>query len=654
MKKLKIKINRKESIPLIRVHSLVVGSGAAGLNAAVQLKLNGIADVMIITEGLEKGTSINTGSDKQTYYKMAFYGKDVDSPVLMAETYFAGGSMHGDLALIEAAVSGRAFMNLVNLGVPFPRDKYGQFVGYKTDHDPRQRATSIGPYTSREMCRALIRKVKELKIPVLEDRNAVEMIVIDEGDKKRTAGVVAVTGKGEFEIFEAENLVFAVGGPGGLYATSVYPSVHTGAIGIALMAGAKARSLPESQYGLASTKFRWNVSGTYMQVIPRFISTEQDGKTGEREFLSDYFESKGKMNSMVFLKGYQWPFDSRKVRGGSSLIDILVYIENVVKKRRVFLDFRKNPEGFAFDQLSEEAYQYLKNSEALLSSPIERLRKMNPAAIELYSEHGIDITKEPLEIAVCAQHNNGGLAADHWWQSENITHLFPVGEVNGSHGIYRPGGSALNSGQVGAFRAAEFIANRYVAATLNKKAADKKAVEIISKLREWLKKGNEDGVNWREEREIFQKRMSRAGAHIRAVNEVRIAVKEGWEQYKKLENKGCRCKSAKDVVEALRNRHLCFAHAVYLDAIKFAIESGVGSRGSSLVLSEKGIEIFDKLPADWLMEKENESFREKVQETVVLPSGEILHEWKQRRPIPECSGWFETSWAAFRNGEIYK
>jgi hypothetical protein len=36
------------------------------------------------------------------------------------------------------------------------------------------------------------------------------------------------------------------------------------------------------------------------------------------------------MNSMVFLKGYQWPFDSRKVIGGSSLVDILVYIETVL------------------------------------------------------------------------------------------------------------------------------------------------------------------------------------------------------------------------------------------------------------------------------------------------------------------------------------
>jgi succinate dehydrogenase / fumarate reductase, flavoprotein subunit len=43
----------------------------------------------------------------------------------MAETYFAGGSMHGDLALVEASLSARAFLHLVNLGVPFPATPTG-------------------------------------------------------------------------------------------------------------------------------------------------------------------------------------------------------------------------------------------------------------------------------------------------------------------------------------------------------------------------------------------------------------------------------------------------------------------------------------------------------------------------------------------------
>jgi len=72
IKNLSISANGENyKIPLTNVHTLILGSGAAGLNAAAQLKLNGVEDLLIITEGLDMGTSINTGSDKQTYYKLS-------------------------------------------------------------------------------------------------------------------------------------------------------------------------------------------------------------------------------------------------------------------------------------------------------------------------------------------------------------------------------------------------------------------------------------------------------------------------------------------------------------------------------------------------------------------------------------------------------
>ncbi len=175
-----------------RVNCLVIGSGAAGLNAAVQLRTLGIEDLLIVTEGLAMGTSINTGSDKQTYYKLGMIGAEPDSPQAMAEALFGGGTMHGDLALVEAALSARAFFHLVNLGVPFPQDRYGQFVGYKTDHDPRQRATSIGPYTSREMCRHLIDRARLLRIPIRESRLAASLLTIQQRDGLRAAGAIAM------------------------------------------------------------------------------------------------------------------------------------------------------------------------------------------------------------------------------------------------------------------------------------------------------------------------------------------------------------------------------------------------------------------------------------------------------------------------------
>ena len=644
-------------IPLTWVHTLVIGSGASGLNAAVQLRANGVEDVLIVSEGLQMGTSINTGSDKQTYYKLSLCGQDMDAPEVLAETYFAGGSMHGDLALVEASLSARAFLHLVNLGVLFPRDAYGQFVGYKTDHDPRQRATSIGPYTSREMCRALIREVKRLGIPVREERNVVQLLTEDLTGfpkpvrSKRVVGALALDAGGNLEAYAAENVIFAVGGPGGLYKTSVYPDVHTGAIGLALMAGAKAQSLPESQYGMASTKFRWNVSGTYMQVIPRFISTDADGVSNPQEFMRPYFDTVGEMNSMVFLKGYQWPFDWRKARGGSSIVDILVYIETMLRGRRVFLDFCENPEGFTFEGMSDEACTYLTRSEALLDTPIARLEKMNPGAIQLYLDHDIDIRVEPLEIAVCAQHNNGGLAGNLWWESLNVKHLFPLGEVNGSHGVYRPGGAALNSGQVAGFRAAEYIANRYAEWSLDENVMQQTVAGAVSELLAWINTASEtSSTSWHVERDEFQSRMSKAGAHIRSVEALREAVPEAWAQWKRIRAAG----DPANIGESLRNRQLCFAHAVYLEALFFALENGVGSRGSSIAVDPTGQKVHDKLDDSWRIVAEDERFRESVLETVATLDGQVATAWVPCRPLPHPDSWFETAWAKFREGEIYE
>ena len=174
-----------------QVHTLVIGSGAAGLAAALRLRELGVEDLLLLSEGLHRGTSINTGSDKQTYYKLGIYGSEPDSPVQLAHSIYDGGSVHGDVTLVEAALSVRCFMHLVNLGVPFPHDEFGQYIGYKTDHDPKRRATSCGPYTSREMCLALIRAVKAAGVEIAERRTVAELVTV----AGRAAGAVAFNGE---------------------------------------------------------------------------------------------------------------------------------------------------------------------------------------------------------------------------------------------------------------------------------------------------------------------------------------------------------------------------------------------------------------------------------------------------------------------------
>ena len=631
----------------LRVNTLVIGSGASGLAAAVRLHALGVADTVVFTEGLRMGTSINTGSDKQTYYKLGMYGTEPDSPVLMARDLAAGGAVHGDIALVEAALSPLAFGHLVTLGVPFPHDSFGQYIGYKTDHDPKRRATSCGPYTSRDMCLALTAELKRRAIPVYEHRVAVKLLT-DAGGT-RTVGAIFVNGdNGEFECVQAENIVFAVGGPGGLYETSVYPKVHTGAVGLALEAGAKACNLAESQFGLASVKFRWNVSGSYMQVLPRFVSTDRDGGD-EREFLREYFATPAGMYDAVFLKGYQWPFAAGHVPG-SSLIDIFTYIETVERGRRVWLDYRTDPSDLDFQTLNEETRTYLERSGALADSPLKRLAVLNAPAIEFYRKHRIDLESEMLEIAVCAQHNNGGLAGNLWWESVNLKHLFPVGEVNGSHGVTRPGGTALNAGQVGAFRASEFIGANYREGTFPADQFDTLLEKELAFLR--TQRAIPAVLDWRSGRAAIQRRMSRAGAFVRSAENVTAALDEAYQQAAALNGDGLGNLDAQSLCEALRNRQLCTAHIYYLECILMQIDY-IGSRGGSIVLSENGRAIHPALDSKWRMAEEKTAFRNRLMICGRGASGYPEISWTPCRPVPETDGWFETIWSDFRAGRIY-
>ncbi len=433
-------------------HTLIIGTGCAGFNAADRLYDFGIRDIAIITEGRFMGTSRNTGSDKQTYYKLSLCGGDGDSVREMADTLYAGGGVMGEHALAEAAYSTRCFMRLVELGVPFPTNEFGEYAGYKTDHDPRSRATSCGPLTSKYMTEALERSVLAKGIEIIDFQRVVK-ILTEDGAVTGIACVSTVTG--ECSVIGCQNVILCTGGPAGIYKNTVYPESQHGATGLAIDAGATLSNMEEWQYGIASTAFRWNLSGTYQQVLPRYISVDTDGN--EREFLYDALgdDSLG----LIFLKGYQWPFDTRKA-DGSSRVDLLA-AEEIKKGRRVYLDFMHNPRGLenGFSVLPAEAYTYLERSGSLYGTPIERLAKMNVGAIELYASHGIDLYTETLEIAVCAQHCNGGVAVDAHWQSD-VKGLYVAGEAAGTFGVYRPGGSALNSTQVGSLRAAEHIAQR--------------------------------------------------------------------------------------------------------------------------------------------------------------------------------------------------
>ncbi|MBQ3669746.1 MAG: FAD-binding protein, partial [Clostridia bacterium] len=568
----------------ISLNTLVVGSGAAGLRAAECLHDLGVKDAAIVTESIEAGTSLNTGSDKQTYYKLSLSGSDPDSVRVMAGTLFNGQAVDGDNALCEAAASAGSFYHLAALGVPFPTNAYGEYVGYKTDHDPHRRATGAGPYTSRLMAQVLRRSVVSKGIKIYDRLQAIRLLT-HEG---RAVGLICLNlGKLENEkeryvCFRAANIVWATGGPADMYLNSVYPISQRGATGVALEAGAAGQNLTEWQFGLSSLAPRWNVSGSYMQALPRVYSTEKD-LSDEREFLTGGFETEGEMLTMLFLKGYQWPFDARKALNGSTRIDLLAHREQM-RGRRIFLDYTKNPGGgkLDFSLLSNEARSYLEGADACLQTPIERLKQLNLPAFEFYREHGVDLERQPLEIALCVQHNNGGLAVDKNWQT-SIRGLYAAGEAAGTHGVYRPGGSALNAGQCGALRAAEAISeskSEMPDEACFIRVLDEAIKALKAKEAAWKRGGTDLEAFYREARADMD------------MNAGTVRSAEGLRQLKeRIDARRAarvRVKDPCELPEAYRMEQTLLTQKVYVEAMQNYLESGGRSRGSTLYTDPKG------------------------------------------------------------------
>lgn len=629
------------------VSNLVVGSGAAAYNAANRLHDLG-EEVVIVTENRLAGTSRNTGSDKQTYYKLTLSGDYNDSVQQMAGTLFDGQSIDGDICLAEAANSARSFMNLVENGVPFPTDRHGSFIGYKTDHDPALRGTSVGPLTSKAMTEKLEAAAKRRGIELI-DKHLVIRILSEDG---KAVGVLTHSHHDDetpYHVILANNIVYATGGPAGIYKNVVFPHGHYGMSGIAYEAGARGRNLTEWQYGLASVSPRWNVSGTYMQVLPRFISTDQDGNDA-REFLTEYFPTVEDELNRVFLKGYQWPFDVKKAKDGSSVIDLLVYRETQLRGRRVFMDFTQNPRQVpvAFDALGKEQLDYLQSVDACFGTPIERLRHMNEPAYEFYLSKGVDLEQKPLEIDLCAQHNNGGLAVSNWWQTD-LEGFYAAGEVAGTHGVNRPGGSALNAGQVGSLRAALHIhSNSQPGTQVLSDTLRQSVEEQLAVVPNYI--GTSDTCA--EIREDLTRTFSEIAGPIRDVSKLQ-AHREKLEDLLKHFDDRVRITETRDLKKVFRLKDICIAQLQYTVAMQDFVAAGGKSRGSCIFLDPEGTtdqsDIFDGLV--YTLDDGN---KDALIQEVSYDGSEVHISWRERNPLPQPTEAFETVWRRFReDGNIH-
>jgi len=443
---------------LITCDVLIIGSGGAGLRAAIEAKETfRKGKILLVAKGTvgKSGVTATACSDRMAFHATLPYTEPggADNWKYHAEDiYKIGGCVSdGDLAVILAKEAKGAFEYLDRLGVPFVKKEDGRADQFITDGSEYARACYTGPRTANHIEEALLRRVSSMDIRIIDHCMITELIK----DRGRVIGAFGLDERERelekrLKVFSSKTTVLATGGAGEVFGVHVFPIGMTGdGYAIAYRAGAELVNMEFIQIGLSSMKTKLACSGSMMRAIPRFLNDRDE------EFLQRYFPAgtpPSEIYNLVFEKGASWPVSMEKK---THLIDVAVFKE-MSRGHRIFLDFTENPKGFRFQDLDmkwQGRYRKeIKNeltSEERGKSPLHRLEEINPESIQWLKEYGIDLhAGEKVEIAPCIQHFQGGVKIRERGNS-SLKGLYAAGEcAGGQHGANRPGGNALLDGQV--------------------------------------------------------------------------------------------------------------------------------------------------------------------------------------------------------------
>ncbi len=239
---------------------LIIGSGIAGLRAAVEL--SGAGSVLILTKaGPREG---NTGNAQGGIAAAVGPG---DSPALHAADTLAAGDGLCDPLAVEVLVGEgpRYVRELMDWGAAFDRDANGNpALAIEGAHSAR-RVLHVRDATGREIGRVLWRRASALPgVRTSDHARAVSLIV--DARIGRSVGVRVLHEDGGTSVVRAKVILLATGGAGHVYSDTTNPPVATGdGVAMAYRAGAKVADLEFIQFHPTALK----IAGQ-----PRFLLSE--------------------------------------------------------------------------------------------------------------------------------------------------------------------------------------------------------------------------------------------------------------------------------------------------------------------------------------------------------------------------------------------
>lgn len=376
-------------------HALVVGSGLAGLTAALEL-----GDCTLVTR-----SQLGDGASGWAQGGIAAaVGPDDDAARHAADTVAVGGGLT-DAVVARAVAAGAAerIAWLEQHGVPFDRDELGLALGREAGHQRHRIVHAAGDATGAAVMDRLTTAVlARSDITVLTHTRALELL----HDGGRISGLLVLR-DGEIEVLTSRTVVLATGGIGRLYSRTTNPAMATGdGLAMALRAGVRVRD-PE-----------------FVQFHPTALDTGGD----------------------------PLPLVTEALRGAGAVL-------RDVDGRRHLLDVHPDAELAPRDIVARANWDARRRGPVVLDATHlgATIEDRFPTVVALARAAGLD-PRAPLPVTPAQHYAMGGIATDLDGRT-SLPGLFACGEVaaTGLHGANRLASNSLLEALVLAHRVARAV-----------------------------------------------------------------------------------------------------------------------------------------------------------------------------------------------------
>lgn len=385
---------------LIDTEVLIIGAGAAGLRTAIELAGHGI-DCLVVGRGAHGSTHTRWAGGGINAALGNLNAQDdwtIHAADTLREGYFICDPKAVELLAYHAPPR---VEELARWGCPFNRNDDGAIAQRLLGAQTFGRTCYVGDHTGEAVLKTLVQRAEAVEVKHLESVYIAEL-AMEEGRARGALGWD--TARGERLVFSAKAVVLAMGGATSLYQrSSSGPFENTGdAIALAARAGATLRDLEFVQFHPTGMIGHGKNDGLPVTEAVRGEGGRLLNASGER-----FMERYAPRHMELAPRDVVARAIAQEIRRGEG-----------TKNQGVYLDISHRGKKFVEERL--------------------------PALYKRYKAMGVDITKEPMEVAPTAHYSMGGVQVDFESGATDVDGLFAVGEATaGVHGANPLGGNSL-------------------------------------------------------------------------------------------------------------------------------------------------------------------------------------------------------------------